>query len=387
MDVTIGLALIAGIVSFISPCVLPLVPAYIGYLSGRVTNTVSSQVMVGTAGTAVMTSPTLAMRFSTLLHGIAFVFGFTFIFVTFGILITALAGTLNVTVVSGVIGRLGGVMIVFFGLHFMGVMPSIFSRIRRQQSPLFFTALVIGLAVAALVVAFWGFTGQLDIWNSRYWSGTNVWAPVLGSVTALLALLVLFLGNAFTDPRTFILNLINRLDMLLYADTRREMNPVGSGLTSSVLMGVVFSAGWTPCIGPIYGAILTTAAQTGDAGYALPLLTAYSLGLGIPFILSALLIDSAQGLLRRLNKHMQTIKLVTGGLLVFIGVAIASGNLQDFSQQLSNRFADVSIRVEECVVGWAEGDIQFGQVGTCLNGDVTFDELRELNGIPADPEA
>src|SRR5690606_22122104 len=117
MDVTFGLAFLAGLVSFVSPCVLPLVPAYISYMGGRVTQTVAAQVgpqdvsmSSGGAAIALRTSQ-MAVRLSTLTHAVAFVFGFTLIFVLFGLfLITAL----NAVVLSDVIGRIGGVIIVFF---------------------------------------------------------------------------------------------------------------------------------------------------------------------------------------------------------------------------------------------------------------------------------
>lgn len=384
MEVTFGLAFLAGLVSFLSPCVLPLVPAYIGYMSNRVTSTVASQVMVSSGGTAVMTQPTLGMRFNTLLHGIAFVLGFTFIFVLFGVLASALAGTLNINVVSGVIGRVGGVVIIFFGLNFMGVLPPLFNWIRKQDSILIHSLIVAALALGSTAVLLWGFGGQPDIWNSRLWDRLPG-APTLGIILTVLVLLAMFLNDAFTSPRTFLINLTNRLNAMFYADTRPEMSVSGSGLSSSFLMGVVFSAGWTPCIGPVYGTILTVAAQTGDASYALPLLTAYSFGLGVPFLLSALLLDSAQVALRRVQKHMRRIKLVTGALLVFIGFIVATGSLQEISINLTARFSEASVRVEECVVGWAEGDVYFNQVGDCLGGvtDAATLKQQNLGQIPA----
>jgi cytochrome c-type biogenesis protein len=379
MDVTLGLALIAGLVSFVSPCCLPLVPAYIGYMSGRVTNTVAAtQITPGSGGAAVMTPSTAAVRFNTFLHGLAFVAGFTGIFVAFGLLLTALTGIISVTVLSGVIGRIGGVVIIFFGLHFMGVMPSIFKRLRQQESPALFAGLVAAMAVLGAALMVWGFAGRLDVWAEDVWA-REIWAPALGISFALLLLLWMFLSEAFVKPRAFLLGVTNRLDTMFYADTRREMTSTGNSLWSSVLMGVVFSAGWTPCIGPVYGTILTVAAQTGDAGYAFPLLTAYSLGLGIPFLLCALMLDGAQVGLRKVMRHMRTIKLATGAFLVFVGVMVMSGSLQDFSRTMSGQFADFSVRVEECVVGWAQGDVYFGQLGGCLSGETDAETLKTLN--------
>lgn len=378
LDVTLGLAFFAGLVSFISPCVLPLVPAYIGYMGGRVTNTIAAQVDVSGSGEAVARGPSLAARFSTMLHGTAFVIGFTAVFVIIGILGTAFIGTFNTATVTDLIGRVGGVVIIFFALHFMGVLPSVFNWIRQERAPMMNALLVAAIALIGGVIILWGFGGQLDIWNSRYWGTNSAWVPASGVVALAIYVVLLFIGGAFTTPTQFLNKSTNTLDQMLYADTRREMDATGNkGLISSGVMGVVFAAGWTPCIGPIYGAILTMSATTGDVAQAAPLLTAYSLGLGIPFLLTALMLDSAQGFLRRLNRHMQTIKLVSGMFLLLIGLAIASGQLQSLSQQWSGQFADLSVRIEECSVGWVEGDIWFNQLGDCLSGAATFDQLHE----------
>ena len=139
------------------------------------------------------------------------------------------------------------------------------------------------------------------------------------------------------------------------------------------------AAGWSPCLGPVYGTILTLAANTGDVGQATPLLTAYSIGLGIPFLICALALDSAQGILHKFRRHMQRIKLFTGAFLVLIGVLVASGQLQRLNQALSAQFTDFSTRVEKCTLGWAEGDIYFDQVGGCLSGQVDADVLIKQN--------
>lgn len=362
-NLTLGLAFIAGLVSFISPCVLPLVPAYIGYMGGRVTNTVAAQV-VGRGQLAAR--PSASARFTTVLHGLAFVAGFTFVFVTIGLLSTAFVqqiGGQNISLVTAMIGRLGGVVIIFFGLHFMGVLPQLFARLtaspRLLDSPL--TSAAAALLGAALIL--WGFAGTLlppltTTFATTAGESTSVfWPTVLALIVLVIYLLWLFLGGAFTRPGTFWMQVITALQTALYTDTRRQMDASGhQGLSGSAIMGVVFSAGWTPCIGPVYGAVLTLAANTGDVGRAGPLLAAYSLGLGIPFLLTALLLDSAQGLLRRLQRHMRKIELVSGGLLIFIGVLVATGTLQNLSQYLSNQFAEVSIQVEQSVLDAITGD-------------------------------
>lgn len=371
--VEIFITFIAGIVSFISPCVLPLVPAYIGYMGGRVTNTVSAQVSTSGGGTATAARPASA-RFNTVMHGVAFVAGFTFIFVMLGVLGTALITLGGTNTITDIIGRLGGVMIIFFGLHFMGVMPSLFSRLkgkRDETSRGMYLLMSIGLAISGIALLTWGFTGTLTPWAPAEFREPETWTITSAIITSLALVAGMFAGGAFTDPTSFWRKSINTIERGLYADTRREMTAKGDdGYAGSAIMGVVFAAGWTPCIGPTLGAAMTLAASTGaDATRGGILLAAYSMGLGIPFLLTALMLDSAQGFLRKLQRHMRAIELVSGAFLVAVGFIIASGQLQTWSQQLSGEFADFSYQVEECVVGFVEGNIAFGSVGACINGE------------------
>jgi cytochrome c-type biogenesis protein len=371
-NVTLGLAFLAGLVSFVSPCVLPLVPAYIGYMGGRITHRVAAQVMVGTGN--VTTNSSLSNRFNTVIHGMAFVIGFTFVFVVIGIVTTVFFSVISggdVTQTRNIIGRVGGIVIIIFGLHFMGVLPAIFSRLRQRQAVLdnASTTLMVAAAGSALILwAFW-----LDVSGATYSiDGTYTFTGremLVALPLVAIWLLWLFLGGALTEPARFWTGLLDKIEYGLYSDTRRQMmaNPQ-QGLGGSALMGVVFAAGWTPCIGPIYGSVLTLATNTGNIAQATPLLIAYSLGLGIPFILTAALLDGAQGILRRLQRHVHRIEIVAGAFLVFIGVLVATGRLQELSQNFAAQFADVSVRVENCIVGWAQGNVYFNQIGTCLGG-------------------
>lgn len=354
VEPTLLLAFVAGLISFISPCVLPLVPAYVGYMGGRMTHSVAATVQ-GSGSAAASRHA----RLVTVTHSLFFVAGFTFIFVSFGLLGTTFVNIIggdNLSAVTNLIGRLGGVLIIFFGLHFMGVLPRWLNRVRQNepliQNPL--TAVAFALAGSALLL--WGFSGYVTIWDSPLW-GNAPWAPIAGLIVLAAFLLWLLLDGAFTATARFWRNLIDRINRLLYADTRREMQMNGNGgYSSSAIMGVVFSAGWTPCIGPVYGAVLTMAANGGDIGQAGFLLAAYSLGLGIPFVLTALALDSAQGILRRLQRHMHTIELAAGTFLVIIGFAVASGQLQRLSQQFSiGEFAEFAISVEENVLDTITG--------------------------------
>jgi cytochrome c biogenesis protein CcdA/thiol-disulfide isomerase/thioredoxin len=369
---TIGLAFLAGFLSFISPCVLPLVPAYIGYMGGRLTHTAAARAAVGGIVTEQQSA---SQRFVTLMHGFAFVAGFTFIFVVLGLLATAFVvqvGRQNLSIVENVIARVGGIVIIFFGLHFMGVLPRLFHQIliRAAGEPSTglrrdFLLLSLAFAVTCVLLIVWALEDVL-----------------LALPLAVIILAWMFVGGAFTSPVRFWEKTIGQFQRALYSEVRMQMSARGGqGLGSSALMGVVFAAGWTPCIGPVYGAVLTMAANGGDVGQAGALLGAYSLGLGIPFLATALLLDSAQGVLRRVQRHMHTIELVTGGFLVFIGMLIATGQLQQLSARFAVQFTDVSTRVETCGLGVAQGEIAAGDLDDCLNGAL---ETVETDGEPAD---
>lgn len=351
MELSFSLAFIAGLVSFLSPCVLPLVPAYIGYMGGRVTYTVAAQ-----AGTAQVAQPTLSSRVSTITHGLAFVGGFTFVFVALGLLGTAFIqqiGARNLSFVTDIIGRVGGVMIIFFGLHFMGVVPALFRRLLTRSSLTSTPVFSIAFAIAVSALVLWAFVDWL------------IALPIIAII-----LLWMFLGGAFTQPQAFWQRAIASIQRALYADTRRQMVAKGQqSYASSALMGVVFSAGWTPCIGPIYGAILTMALTNNDIAQAGGLLVAYSLGLGVPFLLTAALLDSAQTILRGFQRHLRKVELVSGAFLIAIGLLVASGSMQNMSRVFSTQFADFSYRLEECVLELNEGRITIGQFIGCVNAD------------------
>ena len=346
MEITIGLALIAGLVSFISPCVLPLVPAYIGYMGGRLTHQVANDLR----DSQTRGANALGLRLNTFLHGLAFVLGFSLVFVSIGLLSTAFVqqiGGSNIRVLTDLIGRLGGLLIIVFGLHFMGIVPALLQRLRVNQALLnhLLTPFILGLVLT--VALMWGLTGHLDVWNSPLWDSAPL-IPLMSLFGVVVVWLWLAVSGAFLTPKAFFLGLIGKVEAVFYSDTRRQMTASRRGsYLDSLLMGVVFSAGWTPCIGPIYGTVLTLAANGGDVGQAGVLLAMYSLGLGVPFLLTALLLDSAQTVLRRLQRHMRAIELTSGAFLVVIGVLVASSQLQNLSQQFAGQFAEFSIEIEE----------------------------------------
>ena len=224
----VGISALAGLLSFLSPCVLALVPAYIGYLSGR---------SVSSSGEVVTN------RWATFSHGVAFVVGFSIVFVLLG----AAASVIGVILydLRTWLARIGGVVVIIFGLHTMGVI---------------------------------------------------------------------------TIP-------------FLNYDTRRQVQPnPGLGYLSSALMGVFFSAGWAPCVGPVLGAVLTLALSSARITEGVILLSAYSFGLAIPFLLAALGIGRATELMRKYSNVVRYISIITGIILVIVGALLLTGKLEQLAR-------------------------------------------------------
>ena len=223
-EVTIGLAFLAGLASFLSPCVLALVPAYVGYLGG---------VSISPEGVVARN------RWTTFSHGVAFVLGFSVVFVLLGAA-ASLAGALLYDFRHW-LARIGGVVVIVFGLHTMGVIhiPFLNYDTRRQVAP-----------------------------DRRY------------------------------------------------------------GYFSSAMMGVFFSAGWAPCVGPVLGAVLTLALSSAALGPGVLYLTAYSIGLAIPFLLAALGVGRVAELMRQHADLVRYVSFVTGALMVVVGVMLLTGTLE-----------------------------------------------------------
>lgn len=209
-----------GILTFISPCLLPMLPVYLSYFAGGQQNSKK-----------------------TFTNALGFVLGFTVLFTAMG----ALAGTVGsfLSRYQTAVNIISGLIVVFFGLNFMGVIKlNLFKGSARMQ------------------------TGDL-------------------------------------------------------------------GFFSSVVFGVVFSVGWTPCVGAFLGSALMLASQQGHVLEGTLMLLAYSLGLGIPFFLSAVLIDQLKGAFNFIKRHYAVINRICGGLLILIGILMATGVLNEFLQTLS----------------------------------------------------
>lgn len=237
-EVSIGLAFLAGLASFLSPCVFSLVPAYIGYLGGRA------------AGGEV----TENNRFVTFTHGLAFVLGFSVVFITLGVATSAFGRLLFD--LRFILSKVGGIVVIIFGLHMIGIfrIPLLEYDTRVQQMP------------------------------DRKW-----------------------------------------------------------GYLSSALMGVFFSAGWAPCVGPVLGAILTLALNGGSISTGISLLSAYSAGLAIPFLLAALGLGWVSVTLRKYGKVMHYVEIVMGVILVIIGVMLFSGIFERIAQATQFFWIDFGI--------------------------------------------
>jgi len=227
-DITLGLAFLAGLASFLSPCVFSLVPAYVGYLGGRSVAGANDENF---------------NRWVTFSHGVAFVLGFSTVFILLGVAASALGGLLYD--LSTWIAKIGGVIVIIFGLHMIGVfrIPLLEYDLRPQTTP----------------------------------------------------------------------------------DRKR-------GYLASAMMGVFFSAGWSPCVGPVLGAILTLALNGGSLVQGVSLLTAYSIGLAIPFLFAALGIGWVTIILRKYGKVMRYVEVAMGVLLVIVGAMLFLGTFEQIAR-------------------------------------------------------
>jgi cytochrome c-type biogenesis protein len=253
-DLTILVAVAAGLLSFLSPCVLPLVPAYIGQLT---------QVAVRSAaehgGLASGPSRWVALR-----HAIAYVAGFGLVFTLLGVTATFAGGALGAYLPA--LREVGGLILIVLGLNLAGILTV--ARFQRTWQPL--------LAGGASSLATSGGGSLLASPAPSSWAD-RVGARLTGSSNAWLA---------------------------------------------SFGLGVIFAVGWTPCIGTILGGILTLAATSDGVLRGGVLLVAYTLGLGIPFLVLGVLYDRSPRILRPLLRHGRAVSLVGGLLVVAIGIAM-----------------------------------------------------------------
>jgi cytochrome c-type biogenesis protein len=232
-------AFVAGLLSFVSPCVLPLIPGYISFISG-----VTLDDMRG-GGVGPSAGAPAGARWRVFGTSIAFVLGFSAVFVSLGASASALGQLLLPRL--AVLGRIAGAVIILFGLHTMGLLR-------------------VG------------------------------W---------------------------------------LYSEKRIATRSKPAGFLGAGLVGVAFAFGWTPCIGPILAGILAIAAAQETVSQGIGLLAVYSLGLGIPFLVTALALNQFFAVFARIRRHYHAIEVASGTLLVVIGVLMVTNRLTMIAQYLS----------------------------------------------------
>jgi cytochrome c-type biogenesis protein len=261
-DITLLVAFVAGLLSFLSPCVLPLVPAYIGQLT----------VVAVVGRSNANPSRWLAVR-----HAVAYVLGFGAVFTLLGVTATFVGGPLADYLPA--LRMIGGVLLIVMGLNLAGILR--IPALDRTWRPL------EAGAAGALAET----TGTVAFTTPGAESG-----PGLGER----------LGGRLVGGR--------------------------GGIMASFGLGVVFAIGWTPCIGIILGSILTVAASSGTTLQGGLLLVAYTLGLGVPFILLGVVYDRAPALVRPLVRHGREVSFVGGILVALIGVFMLMDWLSWFSR-------------------------------------------------------
>ena len=232
------IALAAGVLSFLSPCVLPIVPPYLAYMGG---------ISMGE-----MRGDTVA-RQRVILPALFFVLGLSTVFLFLGFTASFLGRFFLENQVF--LARISGAMVIVFGLHFLGV---------------------------------------------------------------------------FRIP-------------ILDREARMQAGDRGGSAFGAYLLGLAFAFGWTPCIGPQLGAILSIAATEASLARGTALLGVYALGLGLPFLLAAVFIERAMGVMGRLKRHMKVIERAMGVLLIIVGVALVTGAFSAFSFWLLETFPGLAV--------------------------------------------
>jgi cytochrome c-type biogenesis protein len=229
-------ALLAGVLSFLSPCVLPIVPPYLAYMGG---------ISMGEMKSG-------AQRQRVLIPALFFVMGLSTVFLFLGF--TASVFGRFFLEYQDILSKVSGAVVIIFGLHFLGV---------------------------------------------------------------------------------FRISLLDR-------EARLDAGDQGGSAFGAYVLGLAFAFGWTPCIGPQLGAILSIAASEASITRGTTLLGVYALGLGLPFLLAALFIERAMGVMGRLKRHMRMIERVMGLLLLVVGLALITGAFSDFSFYLLETFPVLS---------------------------------------------
>jgi cytochrome c-type biogenesis protein len=291
LQVSILAAFVAGLISFLSPCVLPLVPGYISMLSG-----------IGVEQLRRGEKP----RGSLIASSFAFVMGFSVVFVAFGASASAVGQFLLQN--KSLLAPFAGAIIVLFGLHLIGALGKIPVR----------AGMVVGalLALAGLVI----------------WMRMGADAPQFLGPAQLISVSLIFLAGPMLT------RWLNR-DMHfrnLGGQTKQDTDAGPfAGVLSGFLLGFAFAFGWTPCIGPILAGVLAMAATSETVSRGVFMLAVYSLGLAIPFLLTALGINQFLGFYQRFRRHLHAVEVGSGVLLLAVGCLIFVNRLTLLSGKLT----------------------------------------------------
>jgi len=279
-DVSLVGAFLAGLVSFLSPCVLPLVPGYISMLSG-----------IGMEELRKGEAPTSGLFASSL----AFVTGFSVVFISFGASASAVGSFLLQN--RALLAPVAGALILLFGLHLLGALIKLNLR----------AGIILGVLLVALgVVAY--------LRHAPLFAG-------LGASHFFSLSLIGFFGPTMA-------RWLNR-------DVHLRSKATQPGIWSGFLLGFAFAFGWTPCIGPILSAVLLLAARSDTIARGVLLLAVYSAGLAIPFLLTALGISRFMVFYKNFRKYLHAVELFSGALLLFIGGLIFFNRLTWLAGKLS----------------------------------------------------
>ncbi len=285
-DVSLAAAFLAGLVSFLSPCVLPLVPGYISMLSG-----------IGMEQLRKGEVPSSGLFASSL----AFVAGFSVVFISFGASASAVGSFLRQN--RALLAPVAGALILLFGLHLVGALIKLHLR----------AGVILGVVLVALGVAAF-------LRHAPLFAG-------LGAAHFFSLSLIGFFGPAMA-------RWLNR-------DIHLRSSATQPGIWSGFLLGFAFAFGWTPCIGPILATVLALAAASDTIARGVLLLAVYSAGLAIPFLLTALGISQFMAFYKNFRKYLHAVELFSGALLLFVGGLVFVNKLTWLSAKLTflNRFS------------------------------------------------
>lgn len=285
-DVSLAGAFLAGLISFLSPCVLPLVPGYISMLSG-----------IGVEQLRQGEQPKAGLFSSAL----SFVVGFSVVFIAFGASASAVGGFLRQN--RSLLAPIAGALIVLFGLHLLGILIRI-----KVRAGLVLGGILVALGVVALVHH----------------------GPLLLGLGASHFFSLSLIG--FFGPQ---------LARWLNQDVHIRSTDTKPGTLSGFLLGFAFAFGWTPCIGPILATVLALAAASDTVARGVLLLAVYSAGLAVPFLLTALGLGQFMRFYKNFRKYLHAVELFSGALLLFVGGLVFFNRLTWLSGKLTflNRFS------------------------------------------------